>query len=335
MSPALQPESPYSELALVRTINAPGSAKAIALSPDGKTVISGGSEKAIKVWDLETGQLRQTLQSDSGVIEALAFAGNNQTVVSGGGDRQIRLWNLETGEREAIFKADDFQDMGVADDGKMVLTSTWDGMFSAWDLVSREPKSVPSPQKTLTLGPISMTVGSDTVWDIDLSPDGKTVAIADCGLTLHELATGQRQTVSGSHFWDHIQSVDYSADGKRIATTTDRQLQVWSLPAQKRIASIKAASWNERVDDVVLTAAGRYALAIVRKHRPPFTTSFRIWDLQTQNLVAIRNSPTGGQLAVSLDGKTIVHDGGSPSKFGNEMRGAFLISPGSFHSRFR
>ncbi|MFM6254394.1 MAG: WD40 repeat domain-containing protein, partial [Dolichospermum sp.] len=41
------------------------SVTAIAFTPDGKTVISGSDDKTIKTWDLETGEIKMTLEGHS------------------------------------------------------------------------------------------------------------------------------------------------------------------------------------------------------------------------------------------------------------------------------
>ena len=41
--------------------NSSDDVEAIAMSPDGSTLISGGSDKTIKVWNLASGELQRTL----------------------------------------------------------------------------------------------------------------------------------------------------------------------------------------------------------------------------------------------------------------------------------
>ncbi|NER84172.1 MAG: hypothetical protein F6K42_32470, partial [Leptolyngbya sp. SIO1D8] len=87
--PCRQGESTTSDcdFVLAHALSGHPTASVIALSQDGKTLVSGGSDKAIKVWDVQTGALKRTLQSDSGVITALTIAPDGKTVVSGAGDR--------------------------------------------------------------------------------------------------------------------------------------------------------------------------------------------------------------------------------------------------------
>ncbi|MFM6267558.1 MAG: WD40 repeat domain-containing protein, partial [Dolichospermum sp.] len=56
------------------------SVNAIAVTPDGKTVISGSDDKTIKTWDLTTGNKVATFTGESPI---LAVASDGLTIVAG------------------------------------------------------------------------------------------------------------------------------------------------------------------------------------------------------------------------------------------------------------
>ncbi len=84
-------QSPYCNFSVVRTLEGHPKTSAIAISGDGKTLVSGGQDKTIKVWELQTGELKKTLQSDSGAINALAIALDGKTIVSGSGSVVVAI----------------------------------------------------------------------------------------------------------------------------------------------------------------------------------------------------------------------------------------------------
>ncbi|MFM8004508.1 MAG: WD40 repeat domain-containing protein, partial [Dolichospermum sp.] len=59
------------------------SVDAIALTPDGKTVIAGSGDGTIKVWDLETGEIEFTLEGHNNSVNAIAVTPDGKTVISG------------------------------------------------------------------------------------------------------------------------------------------------------------------------------------------------------------------------------------------------------------
>ncbi|NER99970.1 MAG: WD40 repeat domain-containing protein, partial [Symploca sp. SIO1B1] len=53
-------QSSYCKFAVVHTLEEHPTASAIAISADNKILVSGGKDKTIKVWDLQTGKLQKT-----------------------------------------------------------------------------------------------------------------------------------------------------------------------------------------------------------------------------------------------------------------------------------
>ncbi|WP_052334329.1 WD40 domain-containing protein [Kamptonema formosum] len=84
---------------LVTWLNFPvGRVYSVAISPDGQTVASGGSDPPITLWDTGTGRRLRTLTEDSGTVYSVAFSPNGKILASGGEDSTVRIWNYRTGE---------------------------------------------------------------------------------------------------------------------------------------------------------------------------------------------------------------------------------------------
>ena len=70
----------------------------VAISPDGRRVVSGSSDKTLKVWDVETGKCVATLEGHSAWVIGVAVFPDGQRVVSGSWDNTLKVWDLATGE---------------------------------------------------------------------------------------------------------------------------------------------------------------------------------------------------------------------------------------------
>ncbi len=55
----------------------------VAVTPDGKTIVSGSDDNTLKVWDIKTGRCRATFEGHSGQVRCVAITPDGKTVVSG------------------------------------------------------------------------------------------------------------------------------------------------------------------------------------------------------------------------------------------------------------
>ena len=122
--------------------------KALAFSPDGKTLASGDEYRTIKLWNMDTATSHATFKAPDGFY-ALSFAPNGKLLASGGHGGSIRLWNAtakQQGLRGKIgqylptltlkgHKAD-VSTLAFSPDGKMLLSGSDDGTIRAWDTIT-------------------------------------------------------------------------------------------------------------------------------------------------------------------------------------------------------
>jgi WD40 repeat protein len=75
-----------------------GYVRAVAFSPDGRLLASGGSDDdTVRLWDPATGATVQTLEGHSDSVLPVAFSPNGQLLASGSYDHTVRLWDPATG----------------------------------------------------------------------------------------------------------------------------------------------------------------------------------------------------------------------------------------------
>ena len=64
-------------------------------SKQGNIVVSGSSDSTIRIWNVHSGELLNTLSGHTDLVRTLQF--DRIKIISGSYDRTLRIWNLSTG----------------------------------------------------------------------------------------------------------------------------------------------------------------------------------------------------------------------------------------------
>ncbi|MFM5987737.1 MAG: WD40 repeat domain-containing protein [Sphaerospermopsis kisseleviana] len=106
----------------------------LAMSANGKYLISGSQDKTVRVWNLVTGELMHTLKSHREGVYAVTLSPDEQIIASGSADKTIKLWHLETGELLGTFSghADTVTALTFTASGEMLVSGSLDKTIKIW-----------------------------------------------------------------------------------------------------------------------------------------------------------------------------------------------------------
>jgi WD40 repeat protein len=108
-----------------------GVAMAVAWSPDGRLVATGGSDRLVKLWEPASGKLLFCMRGHTGtMLRSLAFSPDSRRLLSAAGDRAPRLWDTTTGQEALpLHHPGPVHVAALCGDGRVIATGS-DGVVS-------------------------------------------------------------------------------------------------------------------------------------------------------------------------------------------------------------
>jgi serine/threonine protein kinase len=113
-----------------------GAVKALAWSPTGAFVASGGADGLVKLW-LPSGEQRNVFSDHKGEIHSLAFSPEGKLLASASADGSVRLWTV-SGKLKTIFRGHPRGAGAVAFslEGKTLASGDGEGKVYLWDVTT-------------------------------------------------------------------------------------------------------------------------------------------------------------------------------------------------------
>lgn len=250
----------------LRVIEAPvaGPFYGAVFSPDGRFVLSTGSDNQLHVWGARTGREVRSLPGHTGRLWTVAAAPDGQHAASGGFDTSIRLWDYVSGRELRVLPGhkDYVRSVAFTPDGRRLLSGGDDRLLRLWDVTTGKEIQ-------------SFSGHAHFVWSVAVSPDGTRglSGSLDRTVRLWDLTNGKELRRLEGHA-DTVLAVAFTPDGRHaVSGSTDRTVKLWNLETGQPVRTFTGHSGH--VHAVAVSPDGRRILSAGQDR------TLRLWDTQT------------------------------------------------------
>ena len=302
-----------------------------AFSPNSSCIAIGDQAGNIKLWDISTGTLVNTLTGHQYYVTSVTFNSKGTKVISASRDSSIKIWNVESGNLEKTLSGHSYAINHIVYNtvNDCILSASKDKTIRIWDIGHNE-------HDIHTIDNYKL----DWAQDHSICPSGGYYIEPYCGVVLIKSISSHLELdrLKGNGY--KVQDAAYSPDGKNIATAVDDGfIRIWDTQSRKIIKEFEFPSnvwkleYNHKGNYLVANSENAiYILdlntdSIIRKlevHRNringmSFSSDDNLLASCAENKIIIWDISTGNKL-------TQMHDSGEVQnvKFSHDRK--FLVS---------
>lgn len=235
-------------------------------SPDGKYLLMTSTDKSIRIWNTETGELFKEFSGHKSFVYSASFSPDGERVVSSSFDGETRIWDFI--EKEPFSETWEFASYNMPSD--IQFTKDGDKLIlypavSYIDLLTKEESEGPVP--TIT------RMSSSKDYFIDIKSDWQTKSSK---ISIYKYPTGE--------LWSQIEDtgkvVDVDVIHEMVVAVTDTShntIRFWNTKTNVLMDEVKAHS--KRISSIAVSPDDNHIL----------TSSddgyIKVWDSKTHKLV--------------------------------------------------
>lgn len=308
---------------------------AIAYSPDGKLMATGGIDKVIYIRNVNSGVIFKKFAGHTNTVYFLKFTPDNRRLVSSGSDGFVKIWDIENNKVLVSLKISIHETncLDVSSDGKFIAIGGTDHSLTILNAGNGNlVKNIDIPE---TIYQIRFTpdskylvagtrYGKGYIWNIAdwsikaqsdgnylyrfaMTPDGKTLYSNEgnkdypysFNINRVDISNGSFSLVKTETGYGRVDNLEITSDGKYLFIGSEKDINIIEIPQFYRRQKFEIRC--SQIDMIALSPDGKLF-------------SFDSWDgLQTWNVASLKPVSAkqnvfgnDGTATLSPDGKTLL-----------------------------
>lgn len=240
----------------------------VVFSPDGRWVVSGGQDRAVRFHDAATSAPGPVLQGHTKLVNSVIFGPDGRFLASASSDRSVWIWtrSAEWRGQQLGRHRDAVIALAAHPDGRHLISGGYDGRVILWDIETGEFTEASSPIDRVTSlvcapdgaqtaeagqgGEIvlrsmptleesgRLDTGAVGVSDLAISADGLLLASADALGTVTLWDLNEAEPIRTIGLTGPAQAVAISVDGRYVAAAWDRTVGLWGMEDAEPVATV-------------------------------------------------------------------------------------------------
>jgi cytochrome c len=198
-----------------------GPVRALAISPDGSTALSGSFDSSAIRWSLVRNAAEQVMRFHEGAVNAVAMMPDGR-MATAGEDGRVAIWQPGEPQPATVFAGHrgPIVSLAVSPDGSLVASASWDQTVRVWPIAGGLPRVLEGHQQNVN--------------SVAFMPDGKSLVSAGYDATVRIWPLAGKGWSEIIMLPSPMNSVAVARDGEILAAGADGKIYFLSADGEKR-----------------------------------------------------------------------------------------------------
>jgi WD40 repeat protein len=267
-------------LSVARVIAADaGPVYGLAMTQTGTHVLSAGTDKTVKMWNIATGANERSFMGAGAALRSVAVSKNNLLVAAAGDDQAVRVYSLNDAKETGNVKAGAaVKALAFTPNNLALAAACADKSLQSWSVNFTAGQPLPAD----FLNTVQNFASPDVIYDLTIAADNATIYSGSAGKSVQVWKLASSVPTRNFPHPNHVDAVAFQPGGNLLVSGShDGKVRIFDLVKNVLVKEINAHA--------VANATMIYTLAFTPDGKQvvsgSYDQSLKLWDVTSGNLV--------------------------------------------------